>query len=126
MLVVVERQDFGARAHDCERVASASRVVGWSHTTMTEEDVKPTSAELQDVLMAGVNENGDASTHIPPAVPEPQSTRPNYKTRYILSGHTRSISAVKFSPDGSMLASSGVSLVHCLDRLACIPMCHPK
>ena len=82
--------------------------VGWSHTTMADEDVKPTSAELQDVLMDGVNENGVAPDNTTPAIPEPQSKRPNFKTRFILSGHTRSISAVKFSPDGSMLASSGV------------------
>jgi WD40 repeat protein len=35
---------------------------------------------------------------------------PNYKPQLILSGHKKSISSVKFSPDGSMLASAGVSL----------------
>ena len=91
---------------DASRAPVAS--VGWSHTTMADEDVKPTSAELQDVLMDGVNENGIVPDNSTPAIPEPQSKRPNFKTRFILSGHTRSISAVKFSPDGSMLASSGV------------------
>ncbi|KAF8912836.1 WD40-repeat-containing domain protein [Gymnopilus junonius] len=33
--------------------------------------------------------------------------KPNYKLRYILSGHRLSISAIKFSPDGSILASAG-------------------
>lgn len=37
-----------------------------------------------------------------------ETTRPNYKLRYMLSGHTRSVSSLKFSPDGSLLASSGV------------------
>ncbi len=36
-------------------------------------------------------------------------SKPQYKLRNILSGHTRSISSLKFSPDGSMLASSGVA-----------------
>ena len=38
------------------------------------------------------------------------TSRPQYKLRHILSGHTRSIASLKFSPDGSMLASCGVSL----------------
>jgi WD40 repeat protein len=33
--------------------------------------------------------------------------RPNYRAKFILSGHTMSISSLKFSPDGSLLASSG-------------------
>lgn len=33
--------------------------------------------------------------------------RSNYEPRFMLSGHTMSISSVKFSPDGSMLASAG-------------------
>lgn len=33
----------------------------------------------------------------------------DYKLHMILSGHTASISSLKFSPNGSMLASAGVS-----------------
>ena len=36
-----------------------------------------------------------------------KSPSPNYKLRFILSGHTSSISSIKFSPDGSLLASAG-------------------
>ena len=52
----------------------------------------------------------DSLIHTPAPVPEnrPQGPyRPNYKPDLILSGHSRSISSVKFSPDGSMLASCG-------------------
>lgn len=35
--------------------------------------------------------------------------KPNYRQRFVISGHTRSISSLKYSPDGSTLASSGMS-----------------
>jgi len=37
---------------------------------------------------------------------------PNFRQKYILSGHGKSISSLKFSPDGSLLASSGQSIMH--------------
>ncbi|KAF7339904.1 WD40 repeat-containing protein [Mycena venus] len=48
-----------------------------------------------------------------PIQPEPpkQKPGPHYKIRYSLSGHTMSISSLKFSPDGSKLASSGADKI---------------
>jgi len=46
------------------------------------------------------------------AVPSPSSNL-DYKLRYTLSGHRQSISALKFSPNGSILASAGASFVLC-------------
>ena len=58
-----------------------------------------------------------AQLHPPPAAPQPgpsnlQNThttraRPRYELRHTLRGHTMSISSVKFSPDGTLLASCG-------------------
>lgn len=43
-------------------------------------------------------------------MPKTDRSRPQYAVKYILSGHTMAISSLKFSPDGTMLASSGAPL----------------
>jgi COMPASS component SWD3 len=48
----------------------------------------------------------------PPAPPNPPTTaqarvRPRYELKHTLRGHKMSISSVKFSPDGMLLASCG-------------------
>lgn len=86
-----------------------------------------------DILMEGVasNESSDegvqetiADHHLPNGKMQPEpdevpdettknTSKPQYALKYILSGHTRSISSIKFSPDGTMLASSGAPLSSC-------------
>ena len=51
----------------------------------------------------------------PPEVKVPSG--PQFKLKYTLSGHSRSISAVKFSVDGNYLASCSEFILHTRKRV---------
>ncbi|KAJ7919139.1 WD40-repeat-containing domain protein [Mycena leptocephala] len=83
----------------------------------TELDAGPAPAEEDhapetDVLMPESLPDAAPPDPIQPELSEPKPTPgPHYKIRYSLSGHTMSISSLKFSPDGSKLASSGADKI---------------
>lgn len=49
-----------------------------------------------------------AHTPSPAPVMAPKPERLNYKEKFFIKAHVRGVSAVKFSPDGSMICSGGM------------------
>lgn len=107
------------------------------------EDMHPPTTELitkveedvEDVPMLGAEippeaDVRESTTLAEPSPPSPpakpldlpngvpaQNDTPNYKTTFIMSGHTRAISCVKFNPEGTMLASAGERGVQSVSRV---------
>lgn len=55
----------------------------------------------------------------PPPPPPPKPDRVNYVQKHLLKGHLRGVSAVKFSPDRTMIASGGSLHNMSLRRINC-------
>ncbi|KAG9015672.1 hypothetical protein FRB90_004491 [Tulasnella sp. 427] len=95
----------------CWFVAGAAlvRFLKFKKEVNDEEDVARLEQELGVEEMSSA-QAGPSTTGRPPSVqpteqPQPR-LKPKYKPRFTLSGHTMSISSIKFSPDGRMLASA--------------------
>lgn len=79
-----------------------------------ELDRKQDVLSSSNVVLTGV----EGVPTVSELLPEPQEqltghrSGPSYRARYILSGHSLSIASVKFSPDGSLLASCGKPLIN--------------
>lgn len=66
---------------------------------------------VADEDSAGRDDLSDRSaTPVPSAPLPPKPEELNYKEKFVFKGHVRGLAAVQFSPDGSMVASSGMSL----------------
>ena len=76
---------------------------------LDERPIPVTPAEVSEPngIAPEDTEMEDAKPQRSPSESPHLDATPHYRTKYIMSGHARSISAVKFSPDGTMLASCG-------------------
>lgn len=76
---------------------SKSALPSAPHSPFPESDQNPLPT---DVKPEPPSQEATPGAPEPPRVPDGP-----YRTKYIMSGHKRSVSSVKFSPDGTMLAS---------------------
>jgi COMPASS component SWD3 len=88
-----------------------SRSVGHSQSS-SQGTATSSSSKLEDTPQRSYNDEelraqSVEQTPSPPPQPLPKPEWVAYKERFMLKGHSRGVSAVQFSPDGSMIASGG-------------------
>ncbi|PWY91831.1 WD40 repeat-like protein [Aspergillus sclerotioniger CBS 115572] len=72
----------------------------------TDADVEETETPADVEIDASYGERSPTPVPQPPP-PPPKPDKVNYYQKYLLRGHLRGVSAVRFSPDSSMIASGG-------------------
>lgn len=112
---IAARDAVMAESEIPDYVERRSSPVGHEDSTMQDA---ASSSEMQDVPTISHADNDILSENIPQTHQEdmkvdqqilapPRNIPPAYQVKFIMSGHTRSVSSLKFSPDGTMLASAG-------------------
>lgn len=87
-----DRSSRGARSRNESDAMSDDRVNAADQDNSDRDDLSDRSA-----------------TPVPSASLPPKPEELNYKQKFVLKGHIRGLAAVQFSPDGSMIASAGMS-----------------
>ncbi|KAL4895434.1 WD40-repeat-containing domain protein [Aspergillus ambiguus] len=92
-----------------------------SRVTPSEQDDRDRDREDEDAINGDIDYNTEPGVDAedrytnrsptpvppPPPPPPPKPERLNYRPKFLLRGHLRGVSAVRFSPDATMIASGG-------------------
>ena len=79
-----------------------------------QEDGDASVEDAEDDAEGGYEDRSPTPVPPPPPPPPPKPDKLNYREKYLLRGHLLGVSAVRFSPGASMIASGGMLRLTCL------------